>query len=30
MWQDSTAAAENVVQGNKGQAIIVANNYDVG
>jgi hypothetical protein len=31
MWQDSTAAVEDFVQGNKGQiAIGTNNNYDIG
>jgi hypothetical protein len=28
MWQDSTAAAEDVIQGNNGQPTIATDNYD--
>jgi hypothetical protein len=31
MWQDSTIAVEDVIQGNKGQATIATNDsYDAG
>jgi hypothetical protein len=31
MWQDSTIAAEDVIQGNKGQATIATDDrYDAG